>query len=74
LSNDWTLTRRVAFRFGVVYLTLFCLVTQISGSLIPNPWVPYRDLGRLWPVREITPLGRTDDLPHRRAAGRCERR
>jgi hypothetical protein len=60
LSNDWTLTRRVAFRFGVVYLTLFCLVTQISGSLIPNPWVPYRDLGRLWPVRVITHwVGRT---------------
>ena len=60
MSNDWTLTRRVAFRLGVVYLTLFCLVTQISGSLIPNPWVPYRDLGRLWPVREITHwVGRT---------------
>jgi uncharacterized membrane protein YphA (DoxX/SURF4 family) len=44
----------VAFRFGVVYLTLFCLVTQISGSLIPNPWFPYRGLGRLWPMRDIT--------------------
>ena len=54
LSNDWTPLRRVLLRFGIVYLTLFCLVTQISGSLIPNPWVPYRDLGRLWPLREIT--------------------
>jgi uncharacterized membrane protein YphA (DoxX/SURF4 family) len=44
----------VAFRFGVVYLTLFCLATQISGSLIPNPWFTYRGLGRLWPMREIT--------------------
>ena len=60
MSTDWTPLRRVVFRFGVVYLTLFCLVTQISGSLIPNPWVPYRDLGRLWPVREITNwVGRT---------------
>jgi hypothetical protein len=60
LSNDWTPARRVAFRFGVAYLTLFCLVTQISGSLIPNPWVRYRDLGRLWPLREITHwVGRT---------------
>ena len=46
--------RRVALRFGVVYLTLFCLVTQISGSLIPNPWFTYRGLGRLWPMREMT--------------------
>jgi hypothetical protein len=38
----------------VVYLTLFCLTTQISGSLIPNPWFTYRGLGRLWPMRAIT--------------------
>jgi uncharacterized membrane protein YphA (DoxX/SURF4 family) len=44
----------VAFRFGVVYLTLFCLATQISGSLIPNPWFTYRGLGRLWPMRDVT--------------------
>jgi hypothetical protein len=54
LSNDWTPTRRVAFRFGVVYLTLFGLATQISGSLIANPWFAYRGMGRLWPMREIT--------------------
>jgi hypothetical protein len=54
LSNDWTASQRVAFRFGVVYLTLFCLATQISGSLIPNFWFTYRGLGRLWPMREIT--------------------
>ena len=44
----------VASRFGIVYLTLFCLATQISGSLIANPWFTYRGLGRLWPMREIT--------------------
>ena len=54
LPNDWTPARRVVFRFSVVYLTLFCLITQISGSLIPNPWFPYRGLGRLWPVRGVT--------------------
>lgn len=49
-----------AFRFGVVYLTLFGLATQISGSLLPNPWFTYRGLGRLWPMREITHwVGRT---------------
>jgi uncharacterized membrane protein YphA (DoxX/SURF4 family) len=54
LPNDWTPARRVAFRFSVVYLTLFVLTTQISGSLIPNPWFTYRGLGRLWPVRGLT--------------------
>jgi hypothetical protein len=54
LSDDWTPARRLAFRFGVVYLALFCFATQISGSLIPNLWFTYRGLGRLWPMREIT--------------------
>ena len=54
MSNDWTPAQRLAFRFGVVYLALFCLATQISGSLIPNLWFTYRGLGRLWPMREIT--------------------
>ena len=44
----------MAFRFGVVYLGLFCLATQISASLIPNLLVTYRGLGRLWPMRNIT--------------------
>ncbi len=54
MPNHWKLTQRLAFRFGVVYLALFCLATQISGSLIPNLWFTYRGLGRLWPMREIT--------------------
>jgi len=54
LSTDWTPARRVAFRFGVVYLTLFSLATQISGSVLPNPWFTYRGLGRLSPMREVT--------------------
>jgi len=54
LSTDWTPARRVAFRFGVVYLTLFSLATQISGSLLPNPWFTYRGLGRISPMREVT--------------------
>lgn len=45
---------RVAFRFGVAYLALFCAATQISGSLLANPWFAYRGLGRLWPMREVT--------------------
>ena len=45
---------RIAFRFCVSYLTLFCLVTQISGSMLPNLMFSYRGLGRLWPLREVT--------------------
>jgi hypothetical protein len=44
----------VAFRFGVLYLGLFTLATQFSGSLLPNVSFYYRGLGRLWPMREIT--------------------
>ena len=50
----WGIATRIAFRFGVVYLTLFCLVTQISGSMLPNLSFTYRGLGRLWPVRDLT--------------------
>jgi uncharacterized membrane protein YphA (DoxX/SURF4 family) len=50
----WTPTTRVAFRFSVVYLGLFCLATQISGSMLPNLSFYYRGLGRLWPLREVT--------------------
>jgi hypothetical protein len=49
-----TAPARLGFRFGVVYLTLFGLATQISGSVLANPWFTYRGLGRLWPMREIT--------------------
>ena len=54
MSDDWTSAQRLAFRIGVVYLALFCLATQISGSLIPNPWFSYRGLGRVSPMRGIT--------------------
>lgn len=50
----WTPATRVAFRFCVVYLGLFCLATQISGSMLPNLTVYYRGLGRLWPMRDVT--------------------
>ena len=50
----WTPAARVAFRFGLVYLGLFCLATQISGSMVPNLMFSYRGLGRLWPMRDVT--------------------
>jgi hypothetical protein len=47
---------RVGFRFFVVYLGLFSLATQITGSLLPNTFFYYRGLGPLWPMRDITTL------------------
>jgi len=52
--HEWSLKTRVAFRFSVLYLGLFALATQISGSLLPNTAFYYRGLGRLWPMRELT--------------------
>jgi uncharacterized membrane protein YphA (DoxX/SURF4 family) len=46
--------QRLACRFALIYLTLFCLATQISGSMLPNPWFSYRGLGRLPPLRDLT--------------------
>src|SRR5262249_10183698 len=44
----------LAFRFSLLYLGIFCLATQISGSLFPIPGVSFRGLGLLWPMRPIT--------------------
>jgi hypothetical protein len=51
---SWSGPTGVAFRFCLLYLGLFILATQISGSLLPNPFFYYRGLGRLWPLREVT--------------------
>lgn len=53
-AQRWTPATRLAFRFAFVYLGLFSLATQISGSMIPNLSFSYRGLGRLWPMRDIT--------------------
>ena len=50
----WAPPTRVLFRFGVLYLGLFTLATQFSGSLLPNTSFYYRGLGPLWPMRDIT--------------------
>jgi hypothetical protein len=53
-ASAWHPVTLAAFRFSVVYLGLFVLVTQISGSMTPNLTYYYRGLGRLWPMRDIT--------------------
>jgi hypothetical protein len=42
----------VAFRFSFLYLGLFCLASQIAGSLLP--FGSFRGLGTIWPMVEIT--------------------
>jgi uncharacterized membrane protein YphA (DoxX/SURF4 family) len=46
--------QRVAFRFAFLYFGLFCLATQIAGSLFLIPTVSFRGFGALWPMRDIT--------------------
>jgi uncharacterized membrane protein YphA (DoxX/SURF4 family) len=50
----WSPASRVAFRFCFVYFGLFCLVTQIFGSLIRIPNVDVPDLQSLWPIRPVS--------------------
>ena len=50
----WSAATLVAFRFCLVYLGLFWLATQVSGSLLLIPSVPFRGFGQLWPMRELT--------------------
>jgi UPF0716 family protein affecting phage T7 exclusion len=53
-SAQWKPVTCVAFRFLFVYLGLFVLVTQISGSMIPNLTFYYRGFGKLWPLSSVT--------------------
>jgi hypothetical protein len=45
---------RVLFRFGVVYLVLYSLATQIAGGLLIVPGAGLPSLGTRWPMRAIT--------------------
>ena len=55
---SWNLAVRIAFRFWMLYLGLYCLSTQIITSLIRvTPadglgW-PVPDLATLWPIRPV---------------------
>src|SRR5215468_9985132 len=53
-TPSWSRSTRLAFRFTFLYLGLYCLSTQIAGSLIAIPSVPFNGIGLLWPMREIT--------------------
>jgi hypothetical protein len=49
----WNLATRIGFRFCFVYFGLYCLTTQILGSLFTNPEINVPDLSTLWPMRQI---------------------
>jgi uncharacterized membrane protein YphA (DoxX/SURF4 family) len=50
----WSPLLKVAFRFSFVYFGLFCLATQIAGSLLLTPTASFRGFGLLWPMRPLT--------------------
>ena len=52
--SRWSPPLRVAFRFSFVYFGLFCLASQIAGSLFLIPTNSFRGFGQLWPLRAIT--------------------
>jgi hypothetical protein len=49
----WNLATRIGFRFCFVYFGLYCLTTQILGSLFTNPEINVPDPSTLWPMRQI---------------------
>lgn len=53
-TPEWSPALRIAFRFSVAYLGLFCAATQILTSLFSATQgddIP--DLGTLWPMRSL---------------------
>jgi hypothetical protein len=53
-EQRWKPLTLIVFRFFFLYLGLFFLATQISGSLFLLPFVSFRGFGPLWPMRQIT--------------------
>jgi hypothetical protein len=50
----WNLALRIAFRFWMVYLGLYCLATQIITSLFsPDEGAVLPDPATLWPLRPV---------------------
>ena len=44
----------IAFRFSVVYFTLYAFATQIIGGVILTPWFSFPALGNVRPMRTMT--------------------
>ncbi|MBI4266207.1 MAG: hypothetical protein HY657_17670 [Acidobacteria bacterium] len=52
--RPWGGATRVAFRFAVVYLSLYAVATQILGGLFVFPGFSFPAFGTRWPMRDIT--------------------
>lgn len=52
-ASRWNLPTRIAFRFCVVYLSLYGLFVQLVGTLISIPKVDIPDLSSLPPLRPV---------------------
>jgi hypothetical protein len=52
-AEQWSATKRVAFRFCFVYFGLFCLTTQILGGLLLPASEDFGDLGSYPPMRQV---------------------
>jgi uncharacterized membrane protein YphA (DoxX/SURF4 family) len=53
-ATAWKPSVRIAFRFAVVYFTLYTLVSQLIGGLILTPFFSFPALGTAWPIRDVT--------------------
>lgn len=48
------MARRFPLRFGVLYVGLYALATQLAGGVLLVPGVPVPPLGHVWPLRDVT--------------------
>jgi uncharacterized membrane protein YphA (DoxX/SURF4 family) len=50
----WNLALRIAFRFWMIYLGLYCLLTQVITTLFSlNEGATFPDLATCWPLRPV---------------------
>lgn len=52
-TRRWSLPTRLAFRFCLIYFSLYCLYVQVVGALIAIPRVDIPDLSTLPPLRPL---------------------
>jgi uncharacterized membrane protein YphA (DoxX/SURF4 family) len=50
-SQPWPIAQRIAFRFCVVYFSLFVLSNQVINSILIIPKIDIPDWATIWPVR-----------------------
>ena len=48
------MARRFPLRFGVLYLGLYTLATQLAGGVLLLPGAALPPLGHVWPLRDLT--------------------